>query len=85
METEIEKAVAPVEVDYEAAIREVVENYHVRAYKIDVRKLWETAWRVNVYFANDGIVREITMPYTYFVKVDSDKSLLYTPNLGVKS
>lgn len=83
MTTDVEKTVVPV--DYEATIREVVENYHVRAYKIDVKQLWENAWRVNVYFATDGIVREITMPYTYFVKVDKDNSLLYTPNLGVKS
>ena len=72
-------------VNHAIAIKELVSSYHKRAYKIDVRQVWETAWRVNVYFSDSALVPRISMPYSYFVKLDSDNSLLYEPNLGVKS
>ena len=75
----------PVPVNHTIAIKELVSSYHKKAYKIDVRQVWETAWRVNVYFSDGALVPRISMPYSYFVKLDSDNSLLYEPNLGVKS
>lgn len=83
MTTTQKKTTESTPINHASAIQEMVASYHKSAYRIDVKALWETAWRVNVYEADNGIVRKVTLPYSYFVSVDKDKSLLFNPSLGV--
>jgi hypothetical protein len=71
-------------INHMSAIQQMVASFHNKAHRIDVKPLWETAWRVNVYEADDGIVKKVTLPYSYFVSLDKDKSLFFNPSLGIE-
>lgn len=66
----------------------MIKSQHRKAYKVDIKELWSsenaTAWRVNVYDADDSIVRKITLDTSYFVKLQGDK-FVFDPPLGKKS
>lgn len=66
-------------------IREKVESCHRAAHRIDVKQLYETAWRVNVYDSDGSMVPRITLPYSYYVKLDADGSLRFDPSLRLSS
>lgn len=72
-------------------ITKLVAENHKKAFKIDVKDLWENAWRVNVYYSDDGeVVRKLTLSSSYFVKLDKggDKGkemFVFLPPLGKKS
>lgn len=66
----------------------ILEDIHVRACKIDVKELWNETWRVNVYeeekLHEDDVIRKLTLPHSYFVKLTADKKLLFNPDLKRK-
>lgn len=63
-------------------IRDKVTACHRLAHKVDVKQIYEKAWRVNVYESDGSIVPRITLPYSYYVKLGDDGSLRFDPPLG---
>lgn len=80
-----------VVVNHIPEIMKLVAENHKKAFKIDVKDLWENAWRVNVYYSDDGeVVRKLTLSSSYFVKLnkvgDEGKEMfVFLPPIGKKS
>jgi len=66
-----------------ATLESLIKSKHHKSYKVDIKELWANAWRVNVYDADDSLVRKITLGVSYFVKMNEGE-FVFDPPLGKK-
>lgn len=71
--------------DWIGIIKTTVKNEHKNSYRVDVKTISDTAWRVNVYSTDKSLVPVIKMTHSYFVHLITDttiNTLDFNPKLG---
>lgn len=77
---EVKKSDVPkVAQDKTVILRRMITNKHEKANRVDIKPVSETRWRVNVFYADNGLVRKLTLSHSYFVKLENEIFLFDPP------